>query len=134
MKKTAIEKLNAKKDIKKVVMEKAFAGIQVGETMLVATPQIVAEYIRKIPYGKTKTIETMRKDLAKRQRCDGTCPMSTAIFVRIAAEAALEEMDAGKSVQEIIPFWRLVSGSDKVAKKLAIDPEWIDQQRELEAA
>jgi len=101
--------------------------------MLVATPAIVADYIRKIPLGKTRTIEQMRRDLAKRRRCDAACPVSTAIFMRIAAEAAIEEMNAGKSPEQTIPFWRLISSKDKVAKKLAVDPVWIDHQREMES-
>lgn len=129
---TALQKLYKKKEPKKILMEKDFAGIKKGQMMLVATPQIVADYIRKIPSGKSKTIVQMRGELARRRRCDAACPVSTAIFARIAAEAAIEEMEAGKTVDEIIPFWRLISSQDKIAKKLSIDPQWIDHQRELE--
>ncbi|MCR9194842.1 MAG: hypothetical protein NXH88_08930, partial [Hyphomonas sp.] len=81
-KKTAREKLATKKEIKKVVMDKAWGGIPVGGTMLVATPLMVDAYIRNIPHGQTQTIPEMRDALAAEQSCAGTCPMSTSIFVR----------------------------------------------------
>ncbi len=133
MAKSAREKLAQKKEPKTVVLGGDFSGIKAGQKMFVATPQIVADYIRKIPYGQTRTIERMRKDIAKRRKCDASCPVSTAIFVRIAAEAAIEDMNEGTAPSDVIPFWRLVSSKDKVAKKLAIDSAWIDQQRAQES-
>ena len=132
-KKTAREKLAVEKQIKKVLMDKAWAGMQPGETMLVATPQMVDAYIRGIPHGATKTIPDMRDDMAAREGCDGTCPMSTSIFVRMVAEAALEDIAEGKTVSEVSPFWRMITSQDKMAKKLNIDAAWIDEQRQLEA-
>lgn len=132
MAKTAKEKLNVKKEPKRVVMEKAFAGIKAGETMFVATPLMVDAYIREIPSGETQTIPEMRSELARRNKCDGTCPMSTSIFVRMSAEAAIEDIEAGSSVDEITPFWRVVGPDDKIAKKLSVDADWISRQRETE--
>ncbi len=132
MAKTARERLQADKSIKRVVMEADFAGIRKGQTMLVATPQIVDAYIRKIPEGQTRTLTRLRNDLAKRRQCDSSCPVSTAIFVRIAAAAALEELASGKEVGDITPFWRVIGPNDKAAKKLAVDADWIAHQRALE--
>ena len=134
MAKSAREKLNAKKEAKKVVLTHSFAGGKEGQLMFVGTPGIIADYIEKIPYGETRTVEKLRGDLARRRKCDVTCPMSTAIFVRIAAEAALEDLADGKSAAEITPFWRLIDGQHKIAKKLDVDSAWINEQRELEAA
>lgn len=131
-KKTAREKLAVQKQPKKVVMEKAYAGIGVGETMYVATPQIVDAYVKAIPHGETRTVPEMRGDLAAREKCHGTCPMSSAIFARMVAEAALEDLADGKTVSEVAPFWRLISSDDKIARKLQIDPKWLDEQRALE--
>ena len=127
--KTATERLNQKK---KVVLGKDFAGIKAGQLMFVGTPQMMDAYIRKVPRGKTKTMHQLRNELARRNKCDATCPVSTAIFVRIAAAAALEALEAGASTDEITPFWRVVAPEDKVAAKLNIDSEWIRHQRELE--
>lgn len=132
-KKTAREKLAVEKQIKKVVMDKAWAGMQPGDRMLVATPLMVDAYIRNIPHGKTETIPEMRNALAATEACTGTCPMSTSIFVRMVAEAALEDIADGKAVSDVSPFWRMITSQDKIAKKLNVDPAWIDQQRALEA-
>ncbi|MEM9054305.1 MAG: hypothetical protein AAGB16_03175 [Pseudomonadota bacterium] len=132
-KKTAREKLAAKKEKKIVVLEKAWGGMPAGKPMLVSTPQTVDAYIRKIPHGETRTIPEMRDDLATVEGCAGTCPMSTSIFVRMVAEAALEDIAEGKTVSEVSPFWRMITSKDKMAKKLNVDPAWIDEQRALEA-
>ncbi len=132
MAKTAGERLAAKKEPKKVVLEKDFAGIRKGSLLFVGTPRIVAEYMRRIPYGQTRTIDRMRRELARRRKCDATCPVSTAIFIRIAAQAAIDEMGDGKPVKDVIPFWRLIAPEDKVAGKLTIDREWIETQRNIE--
>ena len=132
-KKTAREKLAAKKQPKKVVMEKAWGGIRPGQTMLVATPLMVDAYIRDIPHGATRTIPELRDDLAAQQNCAGTCPMSTSIFIRMVAEAALEDLADGKPVADVSPFWRVITSQNKMAKKLPLEPVWIDEQRAFEA-
>lgn len=132
MAKTAIEHLNQKKEKKKVILEQNFAGIKAGQLMLVGTPQIVDAYMRKVPRGKTKTMHQLRNELARRHKCDATCPVSTAIFVRIVAQAALEELENGADLGDITPFWRVVAPEDKVAAKLNVDREWIRRQREME--
>lgn len=133
-KKTAREKLAAKKEIKKVVMDKAWGGMQPGDTMLVSTPQAVDAYIRAIPHGQTRTIPEMRDALAEAAGCAGACPMSSAIFVRMVAEAALEDIAEGKPVADVAPFWRIITSKDKMTKKLNVETAWIDEQRALEAS
>lgn len=133
MAKTALEKLQQKKDKKVVVLEKDFAGIKAGQTMLVGTPQMIDTYVRKIPSGETRTVQRMRNELARRHRCDATCPVSTAIFLRISAEAAIEQMNDGASIDDITPFWRAIAPEDKVAKKIAVDSAWIAHQRAQES-
>ncbi len=132
MAKTARERLDAKKDPKVVVLDKDFAGVRKGQKLFVATPKIVDDYIRKIPFGETRTIEKMRGDLARRRKCDATCPVSTAIFVRISAQAALDELEQGATVEEVAPFWRLLTAKDKITGRLNVEPEWLDVQRGLE--
>lgn len=114
-------------------MDKAWAGIQPGQTLLVVTPLLVDAYIRAIPSGQTRTIPEMRDAFAASEGCDGTCPMSTSIFVRMVAEAALEDLAEGKPVSEVAPFWRMISSQDKIAKRLSLEPAWIDEQRAFEA-
>lgn len=132
MAKSAKEKLNAEKQSKKVVLDKDFAGIKAGQLMLVGTPRMIDNYIRKIPHGKVRTINRLRNELARKNGCDATCPVSTAIFIRISAEAALEELRQGRDISEVAPFWRLIGPNDKITKKLNVDKEWIEHQRESE--
>ena len=129
----AQERFSKKKEPKKVLLEKDFAGIKKGQWMFVGTPQIVADYIKRIPFGETRTIERMRRELARRRKCDASCPVSTAIFIRVAAQAAIDDIEDGVAPAATTPFWRLINSEDKIAKKLTIDSAWIDNQREIEA-
>ena len=130
---SALEKLKRKKAPKKVQLDYDFAGIKAGSTMFVGTPMIIDDYVRKIPRGVTRTVSAMRNQLARKNNCDATCPVSTAIFVRMVAEASLEEMKSGKPTDEVAPFWRILAADDKITKRLPIEPEWIDLQRSMEA-
>jgi 6-O-methylguanine DNA methyltransferase, DNA binding domain len=125
-------KLNVKKLPKRVKLDKDFAGIKAGSMLFVGTPQIIDAYVRKVPSGETRTIERMRRELARKNDCDATCPVSTAIFLRISAEAAIEQMNAGKAPSDVSPFWRVVDAQSTIAGKLPIDSQWIAHQRELE--
>ena len=115
-----------------VSLEKPYCGAAAGSKMLVATPEIVRDYMKAIPKGKTQTIPQMRADLAKRYRANVTCPTSSGIFVRIASEAALEEMARGKSITRVAPFWRLVDPDSPAAKKISCGADFIRAQRNAE--
>ncbi len=132
-KKTAREKLAMQKEIKLVTLENNFGGMATGQKMLVATPQIVDSYIRSIPYGETRTIPELRADLARDHKCDGACPLSTSIFVRMSAEAALEDIADNTPHSEIAPFWRVIDSRAKMAGKLNLpDKTWLDDKRAVE--
>lgn len=122
------------KQPKTVRLEYDFAGIPAGSLMFVVTPEIIETFIRDIPGGETRTIAAMRREIARRRKCDDTCPVSSAIFIRQVAERALRELGDGKAIADVTPFWRLISGADKIAKRLPIDPDWIDTQRALEVS
>jgi hypothetical protein len=100
--------------------------------LFVGTPQIINDYVLKIPQGETRTIERMRRELARKNRCDATCPVSTAIFLRISAEAAIEQMNNGLGLDAVAPFWRVVEPHSTLANKLPVDGQWIAHQREIE--
>ena len=131
-KKTWTEKLAASREPKVETLAKRFAGIAPGKRLLVATPLTVRDYIAAIPRGEGRSIQQMRDDLAHRHGADATCPTSTGIFVRIAAEAALEELAQGREPHEITPFWRLVPPESPTAHKLSCGPDFIATQRALE--
>ena len=129
MAQTATDRLNKAKSPKVVVLEKDFAGIRAGSTMFVATPKIVDECVNKIPAGRFITMPELRADLAIEYDCNATCPVSTAIFLRVAAEAALEKLATGAEVRDITPFWRVVAPGDKIGSRLPIDRQWLEQRR-----
>ena len=132
MPRTAAERLKDSKPEKRVLLDKDFAGVKAGQTLYVANPKIVDQYVRAIPAGQTRSIVQMREDLARSRDADATCPVSTAIFLRISAQAAIDEMEGGRSKGDVSPFWRVLRASDRITSKLSIDRQWIDTQRALE--
>lgn len=74
--------------------------------MLIPTALEVDAMIRKIPRGKVSTLAQIRSRLAHWHNADVTCPLVTGIFLRIVAEAAEEDRQAGRP--EITPYWRVV--------------------------
>ncbi|MGZ3924691.1 MAG: hypothetical protein ACXVBJ_13045, partial [Flavisolibacter sp.] len=111
---------------------KDFAGIKTGQLMLIPTPKIVDAYIRQIPKGKEANSERIRKDLAAEFHAEVTCPLTTGIFIRIAAEAAYEEYEKGKPLSKITPFWRVISEKSPTAKKLSFGTKLLKEQRKKE--
>ena len=112
--------------------DKAFAGIQAGQKMLIPTPRLVDEYIRQIPEGTFVDMATLRKDLALERGAEVTCPLTTGIFLRIVAEAAYEEHEKGKPLNKITPFWRVIDERSPTAKKLTFGTAFLKAQRAKE--
>src|SRR5262249_50031340 len=48
----------------------------------------------------------IRKSLARDHKVDVVCPLTTGIFIRIAAEAAEEDCSEGR--KRVTPYWRIV--------------------------
>jgi len=132
MRKTWREKMNPDAKMKLIRLEKKYMGAEPGAKMLVATPEIVRDYISSIPRGQTRTAKQIRDDLARSHKAQITCPTSTGIFVRIAAEAALEELNEGKSIKKITPFWRAVDPDSPAAQKLTCGPDFVRARRKEE--
>jgi len=130
--KTWQEKLhiNRKVEVKKNNYD--FADIPAGSNMLIATPLIVDEYIRQIPRGHFTDIKQIRKDLSAAYKAEYTCPVTTGIFIRIAAEAAYEEYEKGKPLRKITPFWRALSAKSPSAKKLSFGIKFLKDQQQKE--
>lgn len=133
-KKTWSEKLNGGKSPHVVTLEKPFAGVAAGQTLAIASPMMVKDYVDKIPHGKTYTMPQMREAFAKTMGAEAACPTSSSIFLRIVAEAALEEIASGKAVTEATPFWRIVDPSSPLAQKLSCGPDFVEHMRTLESS
>lgn len=123
------EKLEIKRD-PKVIPVPARMQRQCGTgTLLVPTPLQVDALIRKIPKGKLATPTQLRQSLARQSGADVTCPMTTGIFIRIAAETAEEDARAGK--RRITPYWRVVLDGGGLNEKVPGGP--LHQAELLEA-
>ncbi len=126
------DKLRASKPPEVKPVPANFGGMRTGQMMLIPSPKLVDDFIRKIPRGKSVDMATMRTQLAKANRADGCCPLTTGIFLRIVVEAANEAHVAGKSVGDITPVWRVVDPRSAVLKKVDFDPAWMMDQRARE--
>ena len=60
--------------------------------------------MRKVPRGKLITVNHIREALARKHGATIGCPMTTGIFVWIAAHAADEVAFGGE--KNITPYWR----------------------------
>jgi hypothetical protein len=74
--------------------------------MLIPKPLDVDALIRRIPRGKLVTVNQLRERLARDFQADYACPLTTGIFLWIAAEAAEEDISRG--VREVTPYWRVI--------------------------
>ncbi len=131
-KKTWAEKMRPGMKHEVKVNDKDFADIPAGHTFLIATPEIVDSYVRNIPRGRHVSIKQMREDLAAEYHAEYTCPVTSGIFLRIAAEGAYEEYLEGKTTNEIMPFWRMIDMKSPSAKKLACGVEFLKEMRQKE--
>ena len=119
MAKTWREKLeNPPKGLPKLVstsgnpkMEKRFGKGK----MLIAAPMLVDAQIRKVKKGKLVTSKQIAERLAKDAGADFTCPLTTGIFINIAARAA--EEDRVKGEKQITPYWRVIKSDGKLNEK-----------------
>jgi hypothetical protein len=92
-------------------------------TMLIPTPKLVDSLIRKVPKTKLITVGDLRRRLAHDFSADVTCPLTTGIFMRIAAEAAEEARSEGR--KRITPYWRVVKDDGSLNPRF---PGGIEQQ------
>lgn len=83
--------------------------------MLIPTPLLVDALIRKTQKGKLVTMNQIRERLAKDFHVNSTCPLTTGIFIRIAAEAAEEDLRMGK--KRITPYWRVLKADGSLNEK-----------------
>lgn len=113
---TAREKLEKDQGLPRIVdippkMEKRFGKGK----MLIPKPLDVDVLIRRVKRGKLVTQSQIREKLAKDFKTNVTCPITTGIFIRIAAEAAEEDLRIGK--KQITPYWRVIRDDGSLNEK-----------------
>ena len=84
-------------------------------TVVIPAPKEVDEIMRQVPEGKLITINQIRALLAQKHEATIGCPITTGIFVSIAARAAEEEAVEGK--KDITPYWRTLKSSGELNEK-----------------
>ena len=84
-------------------------------TMLIPRPLDVDAIMRRVKKGKLVTQSQIRDALAKESKADCSCPLTTGLFIRIAAETAEEDLQAGK--KRITPYWRTIKDDGKLNEK-----------------
>jgi hypothetical protein len=84
-------------------------------TLLVPTPLEVDGVIRTVKKGELITVSAIRRYLARKHKADVTCPLTTGIFIRIAAETA--EEDARQGRKDVTPYWRVVHDDGRLNPK-----------------
>lgn len=113
----------------KKILETSFAGMKPGQLMLISTPQEIDAWIRDLKPGELRTLDELRESLANKHQAEVTCPATTSIFLRIVAELAWEEIQAGASPKDVTPFWRVVEPNSKLALRLSCTKEWLAEMR-----
>ena len=83
--------------------------------MLIPRPRDVDAVMRQAKKGKLITQSQIRNKLARASKADHSCPLTTGLFIRVAAEAAEEDREAGK--KRITPYWRTIKDDGKLNEK-----------------
>ena len=84
--------------------------------ILIPDPREVDRLVRSIPKGRLMTIGELRDRLGRLAGADTACPLTTGIFLRIVAEAAEEDRQAGK--KRVTPYWRVVENDGRLRQRI----------------
>jgi len=79
-----------------------------GGAMVVSSPAEVDALVRRLRTGEVATLDVVRAALARRHGVAVACPVSTAIFLNMAARAAEERRIMGVPEAELTPWWRVL--------------------------
>lgn len=83
--------------------------------MVITSPKLTYELLQQIPKGSLVLQDEIRRKFASDFKVQHTCPMTTGIFLRIAAEAAEEYRADG--IKKIAPYWRVVKENGMLNEK-----------------
>ena len=103
----AIEKITSPRDLPKVKQAPKIWG---NGSMLIPHPKHVLNIMQSVPKSKTITLDDIRNTLAETHDTDITCPMTTGIFVSLAAKAHEEG-------SIYVPYWRTLRKGGELNSK-----------------
>jgi alkylated DNA nucleotide flippase Atl1 len=86
------------------------SGAQPGDSVVLAPPSAVVAIIQTVPFGKLMTLSTICAQLAQQYGTKFCCPLTTGIFVMIAANAAAE-------AESDLPYWRIIKNNGELNEK-----------------
>ena len=110
------EKLADSKDLPKVVEITGKMSTRWGTgSICIPAPIEVDEIMKGVPKGKVITVNQIREVVAKRHGATIGCPLTTGIFIGIAARAAEEAAAEGK--KDITPYWRTLKSRGELNEK-----------------
>jgi alkylated DNA nucleotide flippase Atl1 len=121
--KTWKEKLEKQVEPKLVEVPEKWAKRIGNGRMLVPSPILIDAVVNKIPAGKLATVNSIRKYLADEYKADITCPLTTGIFLIIAANAAEEKRLNNE--ENVTPYWRVLKEGGMLNSKY---PGGVQQQ------
>ncbi|MCU0387265.1 MAG: hypothetical protein MUE71_01500 [Chitinophagaceae bacterium] len=113
-------------------LEHAFADLKEHSKMLIPTPKLIEAYLKQSEHGQKVDLKQMRADLAADNHADGTCPLTTGIFLRILSEFTNERKEAGDPINQLAPIWRILNPKMPLWKKLSFDKTWILELQQQE--
>jgi hypothetical protein len=130
-KKTAREKLADEKGLPKLVDLPADVPPpwKPGK-MVIAAPGEVDALMRLVPKGHVITMGHLRDELSRRHGAQCACPTATGIFVRLAAEAAEEDIADGRA--DATAYWRTLKADGELNPKFPGGIEALQPKLEAE--
>ena len=118
------EKLADSKDLPKVVEINDKMSTRWGTgSICIPAPIEVDGIMKQVPKGKVITVNQIREVVAKRHGATIGCPLTTGIFIGIAARAAEEAAAEGKT--DVTPYWRTLESRGELNEKY---PGGVDAQ------
>jgi hypothetical protein len=84
-------------------------------TFVIPAPLEVDALMKKVRRGKLITISTIQHTLARKHKTTTACPITTGIFAWIAAHAAHEAEQGGRS--RVTPYWRTLKTGGELNPK-----------------
>jgi alkylated DNA nucleotide flippase Atl1 len=92
-------------------------------TVCIPAPMEVDGIMRGVPEGRLTTVNQIREVVAKRHGATIGCPITTGIFIGIAARAAEEAAAEGE--KNITPYWRTLKSKGELNPKY---PGGVEEQ------
>jgi 6-O-methylguanine DNA methyltransferase, DNA binding domain len=87
-------------------LDSAKAARMRANTMYIPSPLDIAEAIRAIPHGQTRSLRDIRHDIAVAHHADITCPSRSTLYWKWLAHASVELGDTPSPYA--IPWWRVL--------------------------